>query len=305
MFGICRAGLCGRPPGYSVGMARPIWSGFVSFGLVNIPIKAYTAVRDHTVHFHQLDKRTGARVEYRKVSSKSGRTLDADHIERGFEVSKGKYVVIDDDELEAMRPQSTKSIDITEFVELEAVDPIFYEHTYWLGADGEGASRAYRLLLAAMEDAARVGIGTVVMRNKQYLAAIRPHEHALVMSTMRFADELVPRSEIDGVPSGRTKPKADELRLASSIVDALAAEWKPAQYHDTYAEELRGLIAAKAKGKSVQVENENEPPAAVTDLMEALQASVERHRSKSAGKTRRNAAGSAKSRTRTTTKRSA
>lgn len=267
-------------------MARPIWSGSISFGLVNIPVKAFTAVRDHTVHFHQLDKKSGARVQYRKVSSKSGRSLDADDIEKGYEVSKGEYVVIDEDELDALQPESTRTIDITDFVELDDVDPIYYDHTYWLGADGDGSQRAYRLLLLAMEDARRVGIGTVVMRNKQYLAAIRPHEHALVMSTMRFADELVARTDIDGVPSARTRPKPDELRLAGSIVDALASEWDPKRYHDTYTEQLRDLIDAKAKGKEMTVEPDPERQAPVTDLMAALQASVDAHRSASSRSSR-------------------
>jgi len=259
-------------------MPRPTWSGSISFGLVNVPVKAYTAVRDHSVHFHQLDKKTGARVQYKKVSSKSGRALEADQIEKGYEVTKGHYVVIDEDEFDELRPQSTRTIDVADFVELASIDPIYYANTYWLGADGEGADRAYRLLLAAMEKSQRVAIGSVVMRNKQYLAAIRPLDGALAMSTMRFADEVVARKEIETIPSARSKPSDRELRLATQIVDSLAAEWDPAQYHDTYTEELEKLIKAKAKGKDVTREPEVEEKSNVLDLMEALQASVERHR---------------------------
>jgi Ku protein len=178
-------------------MARAVWSGSISFGLVNVPVKAYSAVRDHSVHFHQLEKGTGARIRYRKVSDKSGKEVDADDIELGYELKKGTYVTVDPDELDELRPETTRTIDVSDFVALDEIDPVYYEHTYWLGPDGEGAERAYRLLLTAMEDQQRVGIGSVVMRNKQYLAAIRPLDGALAMSTMRFADEVVAQDDID------------------------------------------------------------------------------------------------------------
>jgi DNA end-binding protein Ku len=260
-------------------MARPIWSGTISFGLVNVPVKAYSAVHDHAVHFHQLEKDTGARIRYEKVSATSGEAVPKEDIEQGFEVSKGHYVVVDAEELDDLRPRTTKTIEITDFVELAAIDPIYYDHTYWLGSD-ESGTKAYRLLHAAMVEAQRVGIGTVVMRNKQYLAAVRPLEAALAMSTMHFADEVAAVSEIDGVPSGRSKPAPKELRLATQIIDALASDWDPTRYHDTYTEQLRDLIAAKAKGKDVTVEAEEEEPSAkVIDLMDALRASVEAQRS--------------------------
>jgi DNA end-binding protein Ku len=265
--------------GYKAAMARPIWSGTISFGLVNVPVKAYSAVHDHAVHFHQLEKDTGARIRYEKVSATSGEAVPKEDIEQGFEVSKGHYVVVDAEELDDLRPRTTKTIEITDVVELAAIDPIYYDHTYWLGSD-ESGTKAYRLLHAAMVEAQRVGIGTVVMRNKQYLAAVRPLEAALAMSTMHFADEVAAVSEIDGVPSGRSKPAPKELRLATQIIDALASDWDPTRYHDTYTEQLRDLIAAKAKGKDVTVEAEEEEPSAkVIDLMDALRASVEAQRS--------------------------
>src|SRR5687768_11800898 len=208
-------------------MARPIWTGSISFGLVNVPVKAYTAVRDHDVHFNQLEKKTGARIRNKKVSEKTGREVDAGDIELGFEIRKGRYVTFDKSELEELKPESTKAIEVTDFVDLEAVDPIYYERTYWLGPADDAAKEAYGLLLAAMEDRQRVAIGTVVMRNKQYLAAIRPLDGALAMSTMRFADEVVPRSEIDAIPNRRAKPEAKAMKLAPQIVDSLAAEWDP------------------------------------------------------------------------------
>jgi DNA end-binding protein Ku len=260
-------------------MARPIWSGTISFGLVSVPVKAYTAIRDHTVHFHQLEKDTGARIRYEKVSAKTGKEVPDEDIEKGFEVSKGHYVVVDDEEMADLRPRSTKAIEITDFVELAAVDPIYYERTYWLGTD-EAGTKAYQLLRAAMEEAQRVAIGTVVMRNKQYLAAVRPLQGALAMSTMRFADEVVAAKDLDDVPSARAKTPAKELKLAEQIIDALASDWEPTRYHDTYTEQMRELIEAKAKGEDVTVEPDEEAPSAeVIDLMAALQASLDAKRS--------------------------
>jgi DNA end-binding protein Ku len=255
-------------------MARAIWSGSISFGLVSVPVKAFSAVRDHSVHFNQLEKGTGARINYKKVSDKTGKEVASDDIESGYEVSSGKYVVVEDEELEALRPRTSRTIDVADFVELAEIDPIYYERTYWLGPDGEVAERPYRLLLAAMESEGKAGIGTVVMRKKQYLAAIRPLDGALAMSTMRFADEVVPQSDIDALPGKGAKPADKELKLASQIIGSLSTDWDPKRYHDTYTEELKGLIEAKAKGKKIVVEEEAPAEAAVVDLMQALEASL-------------------------------
>ncbi len=214
----------------------------------------------------------------------------------GFEVSKGKYVTFSSDELDELRPASTRTIEVSDFVALEDVDPIYYDRTYWLGPDGDGAKQAYQLLLAAMEDRERVAIGSVVMRNKQYLAAIRPLDGSLAMSTMRFADEVVPRADVEGVPTRRSKPEPKALKLATQIVDSLAGDWKPEQYHDTYAEELRRRIKAKDKGKKVVSDGATEPTADVLDLMEALEKSVQ------SSKAKRTAKSSARSRTTRTRK---
>ena len=255
-------------------MARAVWSGSISFGLVNVAVKAYTAVRDHEVRFHQIDKKSGARVRYEKVSEKTHRKLDGDDIEMGYELRKGRYVKFTKAELDDLRPRSTRSVDVSDFVPLEDIDPIYYERTYWLAPDGPGAAKAYGLLCAAMEDRQRVGIGSVVMRNKQYLAAIRPLEGFLAMSTLRFADEVIARSEIDALPSRRPRADAKELRLATQIVDALEADWKPTKYHDTYTEELRELIERRAKGETVTIDEAPAEKAEVLDLMAALSASV-------------------------------
>jgi DNA end-binding protein Ku len=255
-------------------MARAIWSGSISFGLVSVPVKAYAAVRDHSVHFNQLERKTGARINYKKVSDKTGKEVSSDDIESGYEIASGKYVVVEDDELAKLRPRTSRTIDITDFVELARIDPIYYERTYWLGPDGEAAERPYRLLLAAMEAEGRAGIGTVVMRKKQYLAAIRPLDGALAMSTMRFADEVVPQADVDALPGKGAKADPKELKLASQIIGSLATDWDPARYHDTYTEELKSLIEAKAKGEKIVVEEEAPAEANVLDLMAALEASL-------------------------------
>jgi DNA end-binding protein Ku len=267
-------------------MPRPVWTGSLSFGLVNVPVKAFTATRDHSVHFHQLEKGTGARIRNQRVSEKTGKQVDADDIEMGYELRKGRYVTFDKDELADLKPESTRAVEVTDFVALEDIDPMFYERTYWLAPADDHAKEAYQLLHAAMVERGRVGIGTVVMRNNQYLTAIRPIDNALAMSTMHFADEIVDRSDIDGLPTRRTKPSPKAMKLATQIVDALSSDWKPQQYHDTYTEELEGIIAKKDKGKADVVEESGttEPRADVGDLMAALEASISKSGRKSSSR---------------------
>jgi len=277
-------------------MARPVWRGTISFGLVNVPVKSYSAVRDHDVHFHQLEKRSGSRIRNKKVSEKSGKEVDAGSIEMGFEIGKGRYVTFDKDELRELKPASTRAIEISDFVDLADIDPIYYERTYWLVPDGDQAKSSYGLLLAAMEDGQRVGIGSVVMRNKQYLAAIRPLDAALAMSTMRFADEVVPRGDIEEMPARRSKPDAKALKMAAQLLDAMATDWKPTRYHDTYAEELRTRIEARDSGEEVVAEEPAAPTSGkVVDLMAALEESVAKAKRGGSGRrtTRRRAKKSA------------
>jgi DNA end-binding protein Ku len=275
-------------------MARPVWSGVISFGLVSVPVKAHPAVRDHDVHFHQIDKRSGARIRNRKVSAKTGEEVDNADIEMGFETSKGRYVTFSKPELDDLRPESTRTIDVTDFVRLDDVDPIYFDRTYWLAPADDTAVKPYQLLRAAMEDRGLVAIGTVVMRNKQYLTAIRPLQGALAMSTMRFADEVVPRSDVDGVPDRRSKPEPKMLRMATQLVDSLTSDWNPGQYHDTFTEELRARIRAKRSGRKVTSEPKEAEPK-VIDLMQALEESVKgargtrRDRRKPRGRPRKSA----------------
>jgi DNA end-binding protein Ku len=253
-------------------MARAIWTGSLSFGLVNVPVRVFSAVREHDVRFHQLAP-DGSRIHYKRISEKSGRTVEFDNIKKGYEISKGKYVVFDSKELEKIAPATTKAIDIEDFVALEDIDPIYFARTYHLAPAGEGATRAYGLLAAVMDERRRVGIGKVVMREKQYLAAIRPYGKGLAMSTMLFADEIVPQSDIPGIPARKPAVSAREKQMALQIVDALTREWDPKRYHDDYEEQLRAVIKAKAKGKTIETP-EPEQPAKVLDLMDALRATL-------------------------------
>jgi DNA end-binding protein Ku len=276
-------------------MPRAIWTGSITFGLVSIPIRLHTAVREHKVHFHQLAP-DGSRVKYKRVSEKSGREVDYDKITRGFETSKGKFVEFEPGELEALAPAATKTIDIDDFVPLPDIDPIYFDRTYHLEPSGEGASHSYTLLAAVMDERERVGIGTIVIRERQHLAAVRPYGKGLALSTLHFADEIVDQRDIDGIPTRTASVSPKEKKLAVQILDSLETEWKPERYHDSYEEQLHDVIDAKKKGKVIEVEDE-EPSAKVLDLMEALQASLD-----SAGGRKRAAGSSPKAATRTTKK---
>jgi DNA end-binding protein Ku len=252
-----------------------MWSGTISFGLVNVPIKLYPAIREHSIHFHQLDKASGSRIRHQKVAEKTGRPVDSEDLELGYEVEKGKLVVVDTDELDALHPETTRTIDISDFVELAEIDPVHYARTYWVAPDGDAAARPYRLLVGAMEESGRAGVGMVVMRNKQYLAAIRARDHALALSTMHFADEVVDRSTVDAIPPGKTKPPTKELDLARQIIDSLATSWQPSRYRDTYTDEVQKLIKRHEKGQDVVVDEPAPSQAKITDLTKALQASLD------------------------------
>jgi DNA end-binding protein Ku len=262
-------------------MARSIWTGSITFGLVSVPVKVYSAVRAHDVRFHQLAP-DGSRIHMERVSSKTGRKVEFKDINKGYETSKGKWVVFEPDELDELSPTTTKMIEIEDFVALEDIDPIYFERTYHLAPQGEGGSKAYALLATVMADRQRVGIGKVVMREKQYLAAIRPYGKGLALSTMLFADEVVPQSDIDAIPARKATVTDREKKMAAQILDSLANDWDPKRYHDDYEEQLRAIIRAKAKGKTVEAA-EPEEPAKVLDLVEALRASLERGGRKNSG----------------------
>ena len=254
-------------------MARPVWSGTISFGLVAIPVKLYHAVRKRSVSFNQLDDRTMSRIRYKKVSSLDGDEVPDDHIVKGFEVAKDRYVVVDPDELEPFIPVATKMIDIEEFVDLEEIDPVYFGTPYYVAP---GANpKPYVLLARAMEDSSKVAIGRFVMRNKQYTTAIRADQGVLVMSTLAYADEVVDPATIDELADLDTVEAAPkEAAMAESLVDSLVAAFEPAKYRDEYREQVVALIETKAAGDPlVAPESADEAPK-VVDLMAALEASV-------------------------------
>lgn len=255
-------------------MARSIWSGSISFGLVNVPVKLFTAVRKKDVHFNQLHAKDGARISQKRVCSADGEEVPWDEIAKGYEIAPGQYVMIDPSELDALDPEATHTVDIEDFVALDEIDPLFFDSSYYLVPDERGA-KAYRLLLDAMHETGRVGIARVVMRTKQYLCAVRPVGEALVLTTMNFEDEVVPREEIDGLPGPQDGVSARELRMAHQLIESLTTEFEPGRYSDTYREEVLALIDRKAEGQEIVVPEAPEKPAPVIDLMAALEASLE------------------------------
>ena len=254
-------------------MARPVWSGTISFGLVAIPVKLYHAVRRQSVSFNQLDERNMARIRYRKVNAETGEEVGDDHIVKGYEISKGRYVVVDPDELEPFMPVATKSVDLEEFVDLTDIDPVFFDTAYHLAPDGP--PKPYVLLARAMEASGKVAIGRFVMRNKQYTAAIRAEDGRLVMSTLAYADEVIDPADIDelqGLDGVEVNDK--EVAMAESLVESLAADFEPEKYRDEYREEVMALIQMKADGEEFEVPEIAAEKPKVVDIMAALEASV-------------------------------
>lgn len=264
-------------------MARPIWTGSLSFGLVNVPVALYSAAEDKTVHFHQFQAGTSDRIRYKRVNERTGREVGLASIVRGSEVGDGEYVLINDEELEAVEPGRSRTIDITDFVALDEIDPIYFQRTYYLAPRGEGAERAYGLLHQAMAATGKAGIATFVMRGKQYLVAVRPREDVLALETMYFADEIRdPREEIDSLPSGRTFSDR-ELTVARQLIDSMTTPWRPGNYRDTYRERVADLIERKRRGEEIVTQGAPPESAAVVDLMEALRRSAEAARGRRGG----------------------
>jgi DNA end-binding protein Ku len=264
-------------------MPRSIWSGAISFGLVNVPVKLYSAVSKKTVRFHQLHGETGSRIQQRRVDPSTGEEVAYEDIVKGYEIGKDRYVVVTPDELEALDPEKTRSIDIEDFVDESEIDPIYYDHPYYLAPD-RGAEKAYRLLLDAMKQAGKVAIARVVIRNKEQLVAIRPSGDALTMSTMNFADEVVPAEKIDEIGAesdeGKAKTTKRELDMAQQLIDSLTSDFDPSKYRDTYRERVLDLIERKAAGEEIAAPPEAPEPAPVPDLMAALEASLQEAKGK-------------------------
>jgi DNA end-binding protein Ku len=254
---------------------RSIWSGSISFGLVNIPVKLVTAVRDKSIHFNMLSPDGKSRLRRKLYSPETGKDFEYDQTVRGYEIAPDQYVIVKDEELEKLRPEKSRRLDIQEFVELAKVDPIYYDSTYYVAPD-EGGAKAYALLVNAMKRTKRIALARFVMRDRQYLAAIRPSEGALVLHTMRYADEIVPVSDLGELPGSSDLPKK-ELEVAESLIEALEGDFDPSQFHDEVRERLEKLIEAKAAGQEIVLAASDEregPP--VLDLMDALKKSLDK-----------------------------
>jgi DNA end-binding protein Ku len=250
-------------------MARALWSGSVSFGLVNVPVALFSGVRDLDVHFHQLYEPSSERIEIKRVCSKEGKEVPWEEIAHGWDEGS-KCVMVTDDELEALEPRRTKTIDIEAFVELTDIDPVHFDHPYYLvPTGGEGAARAYALLAEVMERSGRVAIGRFVLRTREYLVALRVHDGAITLTTMLFADEI--RTPESGTT---TKPKKAHVDQAVKLITELSADFQPEAYEDNHRGRLEQLIAAKKKGKEIEVPDTPETPEPVSDLMDALRESL-------------------------------
>ena len=255
-------------------MPRAIWSGAISFGLVNIPVKLYSAVSKKTVRFHQIDAESGGRVRQKRVGP-DGEEIAYEQIVKGYEIGPDRYVTISPEELEALEPQKTRTIDIEDFVDLEQIDPIYYDHPYYLAPD-TGAAKAYRLLVDAMEDSGKVAVARVVLRSKEHLVAIRPRDGALAMETMLFADEVIPADSLEELAAGDGDVQTSdrELAMANQLIDSLASDFEPEKYRDEYRERVLDLIERKAQGETIVIEEPEAEPEKVPDLMAALEASI-------------------------------
>lgn len=254
-------------------MPRPVWTGTISFGLVAIPVKLFHAVRKQNVSFNQLDDRTMSRIKYKKVSADDGEEVPEEHIVKGYEVSKDRYIVIDPDELEPFIPSATKTVELEEFVDLDEIDPVYFDSAFYV-APGT-TPKPYVLLARAMEESGKVGIGRFVMRNKQYVAAIRAENGRLLMSTLSYADEVIDPAGIDELQGlDDIDVSAKEVAMAGSLVDSLTATFEPEKYRDEYREQVLDLIQIKASGQEFTAIEEVAEKPKVVDLMAALEASV-------------------------------
>jgi DNA end-binding protein Ku len=261
-----------------------MWSGAISFGLVNVPVKLYSAVSRKTVRFNQLNAETGNRIQQKRVDPETGEEVGYDQIVKGYELTKDRYVVITPDELDALDPEKTRTVDIEDFVDLDEIDPVYYDHPYYLVPD-KGATKAYGLLLGAMKQANKVAIARVVLRSKEQLVAIRPSGDVLMMETMLFHDEVVPSDDIEDLPDGKELKATDrELKMAQQLIDSLSSEFDPTSYRDEYREKVLELIEMKASGQEIAVQPEAPEPAKVPDLMAALEASLAAVKDDGAGK---------------------
>jgi DNA end-binding protein Ku len=276
-----RAAFCGK----TSGMATALWTGRISFGLVNVPVKLFTAVQGKSLSFKQLRKQDHARIEMKRVSAADGEEVPFADIVKGFEIEPGRFVVLEPDELATVGSKKTPAMEIEEFVELTEIDPIYYDHAYYLAPADSEAEKPYQLLLEVMGECGKVALARFVMRGKEHLVAIRPMGDVLAVATMNFADEIVPVRQLPGMPERQPEVSKRERDVARQLVERLAAQFEPAKYHDTYRQAVRALIEQKAKGKKITAAKPAPAPeSAVPDLVSALQASLDAVRKRDGNK---------------------
>lgn len=251
---------------------RSLWNGTISFGAVAVPVKLYSAVESKTVHFHEVHLDDGARIEHRPFCSKEDKEISKDEVVRGFEVRSGRWVVLEKEEIDAAGGARGRIVDVERFVPLDQIDPVFFAKSYFLGARDEGAD-AFRLLHDALEKTGRAAIGRFTFHKREYVVAIRAYEGVLALHTMRFADELVVRKDLDA-PRAGTAPKKKELDLAKKLVESLSEDFRPGRLHDEYREAVLKAIAKKAKGGEIELPEEDESEEESDDLSAALEASL-------------------------------
>jgi DNA end-binding protein Ku len=256
-------------------VARPIWSGAINFGLVTIPVELYSATEDHTISFRQFERGTSDRIRYKRINERTGKEVAFSDIVKGADLGGGEYVIIEPDELDAIAPGRSRTIDINSFVELDDIDPIYFQRTYWLAPAKQEYGKSYSLLLQAMEKTNRAGIASFVMRGKEYLTAVRAGDGLLVLNTLLFPEDIRdPAKELKSVPEISTA-RGKEIDMAISLIESMTDDWRPEDFHDTYTEQVEKLIEDKREGREIVAESEPSEPTKVVDLFEALSRSVE------------------------------
>ena len=256
---------------------RSLWTGSLSFGLVNVPVSLESAVRDLDFHFRQIHEKDGGPIEIHRFCEKEDREVDYDEITHGYELDDGRQVTVSDLELQAIEPRRTRTIDIEQFVDVADVDPIYFDHPYFLvpGADDDGSARAYRLLAEVMGQTDRAALGRFVMRAKEYLAIIRQREGALTLTTMRFADEVRPAGDVDAATQKSHKPTKKQLDAAVAVIEELSCDWEPDKFKDRYRARLKRVVDRKRRGETIKAPSAAETPEPAPDLMAALEQTLE------------------------------
>ena len=270
-------------------MPRAIWTGAISFGLVNVPVRMYSAIDEHKLHFNYIHEKDGSRIGYEKVCKTEGKPVPDDEIVKAFEFERGEYVFMEDEDFKAAKVEGYKTIDIVDFVPYEDIDPIYFAHTYYVGPD-PGAEKTYSLLVKAMEGSDLAGIAKFVMRDRQNLGALRIRDGVITLEQLHYADEI---RDVEDIKSTRSRVSAEELKMAERLIESFTTDWKPEKYKDTYRDELCAIIRAKRKGKEVHAAPEVEEEAP-TDLLTALRESVERSRGTAKSGARRKSASTRK-----------